>query len=171
MTSNLPFGNNPISVYLYEPFSFTISNSEPRSFALTTTRTSGIPSSYLTLDGSLSAIFATSSNGMTPGSEQFTVSKVDVCGTILATSTNNVTVGAGRFLDGSGLSFVGSNFTFYAKEAITPIKLRAPFFGSGRIKYLHYGNPLHHFPADQLFDHWTGGRNQQDGVFHSSDRD
>lgn len=127
MTSNLPFANNAISVFMYEPFSFTISNTAPSSHALTTTITSGIPSSYLTLDGSRSAIFAAGSNGMQQGTEQFTVSKVDASTTILATSTNTVTTGPGRFRDNSGNSLVGSNYTFYAKEAITPIILKAPF--------------------------------------------
>lgn len=124
---NLSFANNSINVYMYESFSYTISNTPPSSFALTTTKTSGIPASYLTTDLSRSVTFASSSNAMVPGTQQFTVSKVDKSGNILSTSTNTVNVGAGRFLDNSFNSFVGSNYIFYAKEAITPIKLRAPF--------------------------------------------
>ena len=125
MTSNLPFGNNPISVYMFEPFSFTISNPNTILYTLSTTITSGIPPPYLTSDVSR-AVFATTSNGMLPGTQQFTVS-TNQGGNIVGTSTNTVTIGPGRFLDGSGNSFVGSNYTFYAKEAITSIKLVAPF--------------------------------------------
>jgi hypothetical protein len=125
MTTDLSFANNAISVFMYEPFSYTISNPNTGLYTLSTTITSGIPPTYLTSDVSR-AVFATTSNAMVPGTQQFTVS-TNVSGTIIGNSVNTVTVGAGRFLDGSGLSFVGSNFTFYAKEAITPITLKAPF--------------------------------------------
>lgn len=122
---SLNFVNNNITVYSYEPFSYTISNPIGGSSTLSTTRTSGIPISYLTTDGNASVTFATTSNAMLPGTQQFTVSVTDA--SFIATSTNNVTIGAGRFVDASGNSLVGSRYTFYAKEAITPIKLVAPF--------------------------------------------
>lgn len=126
MTTDLSFTNNSISVFLYEPFSFRISNPNPAVFSnvMTTTFTSGIPPSYLTSDVSRT-LFATNSNGMLQGTEQFTVTASGSGSS--AVSVNNVTTGAGRFRDNSGNSLVGSNYTFYAKEAITPIILKAPF--------------------------------------------
>lgn len=127
MTTDLSFATNSLVVYSYEPFSYTISNPIGGSSTLSTAKTSGIPASYLTNNANVSVTFATTSNGMTPGTQQFTVSVLDPSLTTLAASTNNVTISPGRFLDGSGNSFVGSNYTFYAKEAITPIKMVAPF--------------------------------------------
>lgn len=126
---DLSFATNNITLYSYEPFSYTISNPVGGSSTLSTTRTSGIPPSYLTNNGNVSVTFGASSNAMTVGTQQFIVSVLaaDVSQTLLGTSTNNVTISPGRFVDGSGGSLVGSNYTFYAKEAITPIKLVAPF--------------------------------------------
>ena len=127
MSTVLPFGNNNIIVYSYEPFSYTISNPNVPLYTLSTSNSSGIPPTYLTIDASRAVIFATSNNVMTPGTQQFTVSALDASLSVVAASTNNVTINPGRFLDASFNSLVGSNYTFYAKEAITPIKLRAPF--------------------------------------------
>jgi hypothetical protein len=66
---------------------------------------------------------------MIPGNQQFVINLTNTAGTVISnTSVTNVAVAAGRFLDASGGgSFVGSNYTFYAKEPITPITLVAPF--------------------------------------------
>lgn len=123
MSIPLPFGNNNITVYSYESFSYTISNPDSNLYTLSTTKSSGIPPSYLTNNANQSITFAATSNAMFPGNQTFTVS-ADPSG---GTSVNSVTIAAGRFLDPSGNSFVGSNYTFFAKEAISPIQLVAPF--------------------------------------------
>jgi hypothetical protein len=120
---SLAFGTNNVTIYTYEPFSYTISNPNSNLYTLSTTKTSGLPASYLINNANDSITFASTSNGMLVGTQQFTIS-ADPSG---GTSTTFVTIGPGRFVDGSGNSFVGSNYTFYAKEAITPIKLVAPF--------------------------------------------
>lgn len=128
MSIPLSFGTNNVTVYSYEPFSYRLSNNIGGTTKLVlASRTSGIPPSYLTVDD-VSATFSTSNNAMIPGNQQFVINLTNASGTVISnTSTTSVTIGPGRFLDGSGNSFVGSNYTFYAKEAITPIKLVAPF--------------------------------------------
>lgn len=127
MSTLLPFGTNTIPTFVYEPFSYTISNPSPGTYTLTTSNTSGIPPGYLVNNGS-NVLFATSSNGMNVGTEVFTVTARDASGTIVATSSNNVTIGAGRFLDGSGNGYpVGNLSTFYKNEPIQRLRLVAPF--------------------------------------------
>lgn len=124
MSTVLQFVNNTLSTFVYEPFSYTISN--PGSYTLTTSNTSGIPPGYLVNNGS-NVVFSTSSNGMAVGTEVFVVTAKDGSGNTVATSSNTVNIGAGRFLDGSGNSYAGRSFTFYKNEPIAPLPLVAPF--------------------------------------------
>jgi hypothetical protein len=129
MTTVKPFANNSLSVYSYEGFSFTISNPDTSKYSrLTTTQTSGIPPAYITkLDVSRAIEFSATSNGMVPGTQQFVIT-ADSSTAPTLTSSNIVTINPGRFLDVSGGgSFVGSNYTFFAKESVPPIWLKAPF--------------------------------------------
>lgn len=127
MSTLLPIpGSNAITTYVYEAFSYTISNPAPGTYTLTTSNTPGIPPGYLVNNGS-NVVFATSSNGMSVGTEVFTVTAKDVLGTTIAVSSNTVGISAGRFTDPSGNSYLGSNYTFYKNEPITPIRLVAPF--------------------------------------------
>ena len=127
MSIERPFGSNTLPTFVYEPFSYTISNPSPGTYTLTLSNvSSGIPPGYLVNNDS-NVVFSTSSNGMGVGSESFTV-VASSGGSVVSTSSNIVTVGAGRFLDASGgSSYVGSNFTFYKNEPIPPIPLVAPF--------------------------------------------
>lgn len=120
MSTTLPFANNTLTTYVYEPFSYTISN-PPGSSTLSIASTAGIPPGYLSILGT-NAVFTTTSNGMVPGTSTFTV--LDSSGNA---SSNTVNVKAGRFLDSNSNSFDGQIFTFYKNEPITPIKLVAPF--------------------------------------------
>lgn len=126
MSTVLQFVDNSLSTFVYEPFSYTISNPSPGTYTLTTSNvTSGIPPGYIVNIGT-EVIFSTPSNAMGVGSEVFTVT-AKLGDTVVATSSNVVTIGAGRFLDLGGNSYAGSNFAFYKNEPITPIVLAAPF--------------------------------------------
>ena len=124
MTTILPFGSNSVPTFIYESFSYTISN--PGSFTLTASNTPGIPPGYLVNNGS-NVVFSALSNVMNVGTEVFSVTARDASGNVVATSTNTVSVGAGRFLDASGVSYAGRTFNFFKNEPITPIPLVAPF--------------------------------------------
>jgi hypothetical protein len=124
MSIVLPFSSNAIPTFIYEPFSYTISNPAPGTYTLTTSNTPGIPPGYITNNGS-NVVFAASSNGMNIGTEVFVVTAT--FGSTVLTSSNTVTVSAGRFLDASGVSYSGRNFSFFKSEPITPITLVAPF--------------------------------------------
>jgi hypothetical protein len=114
-------------VYSYEPFSYTLSNPNSNLYTLTLSNSAGILPGYLSNYGNAFVVFSATSNAMPVSTQAFVVSAVDTAGTVVQSSSNIVTVLAGRFTDGSGNSIGGSNFTFYAKEAISPIKLVAPF--------------------------------------------
>jgi hypothetical protein len=130
MSTIKPFGSNTLPTFVYEPFSYTISNPLPGTYTLTTSNvTSGIPPGYIVNNGS-NVVFSTSSNGLGVGTEIFTITAKDPSGITIATSSNTVTIGAGRFLSAAapgGSSYVGSNFTFYKNEPNSPIPLVAPF--------------------------------------------
>jgi hypothetical protein len=127
MSTILPFGSNTIPTFLYESFSYTISNPAPGTYTLTTSNTPGIPPGYVVNNGS-NVVFSNATNGMNIGTEVFTITAKDASGITVATSSNNVTIGAGRFLDGSGSGYpAGSVYTFYKNEPITPLRLVAPF--------------------------------------------
>jgi hypothetical protein len=124
MSVVLPFTANSVTTFSYEPFSFTISNPGPGLYTMTASRTSGIPASYITLSSN-AVVFATSSNGMSIGTQQLSI--VATSSTSTLNASISISTSPGRFLDSNGASFVGSNYTFFDKEAITPIKLNAPF--------------------------------------------
>lgn len=124
MSTVLPFANNTIEISTYEPFSYTISNPDPELYTLSTVKTAGLPASYLTTTND-SVIFETSSNSMLAGTQQFFITATG--GNNSPISTNTVNISVGRFVDSNGNGFTGSNYTFYAKEAIPPIQMYAPF--------------------------------------------
>lgn len=126
MSTELPFNGNTINTYVYESFSYTISNPNPSLYTLTTSTTPGILPGYLTNNGS-NIVFAASGNAMSPGTESFTIAAVDAGGNTAGVSSNVVKINVGRFTDASGNTYVGSNFVFYENEAITPIRLLSPF--------------------------------------------
>lgn len=126
MSTELPFNGNTINTFVYESFSYTISNPNPSLYTLTTSNTPGILPGYLTNNGS-NIVFAASSNAMSPGTESFTIVAVDAGGNTAGVSSNIVKVNVGRFTDAFGNTYVGSNFVFYENEAITPIRLLSPF--------------------------------------------
>lgn len=120
MTTVLPFSNNTITVYKYEPFSYTISNSNYPTINPTVTVSTGIPSS-LVVNNLSNVVFASGGgyNGGTSASELITI---DISS---AVSSNTVTINPGRFRDASGASFSNTVFTFYKNEPITPVTLTA----------------------------------------------
>ena len=133
MTTVLPFSNNAIGVFAYEGFSYTISNPNLTYTLQTVTNSGGFGQSpsplYFTKNGNNSYTFAVTdlSNNLTPGTtENFVLQSVS--GSTILTSSNTVTIGAGRFLDGSGASLSNNAYTFFKNEPITPIRLVAPSF-------------------------------------------
>jgi len=133
MTTVLPFSNNAIGVFAYEGFSYTISNPNLTYTLQTVTNSGGFGPSpsplYFTKNGNNSYTFAVTdlSNNLTPGTtENFVLQSVS--GSTILTSSNTVTIGAGRFLDGSGASLSNNAYTFFKNEPITPIRLVAPSF-------------------------------------------
>lgn len=126
MTTDLSFTSNTIPTFVYEPFSFTISNPDPLTYTtFAVSNSPGIPTSYFDVNSNR-AIFSISSNLMVPGiNQQFVITASGP--TLITTSSNTVTVGTGRFRNSNGNSLSGSNLTFYKNEPITPIQFRAPF--------------------------------------------
>ena len=133
MTTVLPFSNNAIGVFAYEGFSYTISNPDPTYTLQTVTNSGGFgpsPSpSYFTKNANTSYTFAITdlSNNLTGGTTENFVLKT-VSGSSILSSSNTVTIGPGRFLDGSGLSLSNNSYVFFKNEPITPIRLVAPSF-------------------------------------------
>lgn len=127
MSTVLPFGSNNIATFIYEPFSFTISNPDSVTYPIVTVSNSpGIPVSYFDVSTSR-VIFSTSSNAMASGlNQQFVITARDASFNAI-TSSNIVTVGTGRFRDSNGNSLTGSNFTYYKNEPATAVQFRAPF--------------------------------------------
>ena len=130
MSIPLPIpGNNALTTFVYEPFSYTISNPAPGTYTLTTSNSPGIPSGYITNNGT-EVVFSTLSNTMAPTGNLpnvFTVTALDASLNIVAVSSNNVSVEAGRFRDLSGNGYTGRSFSFFKNEPIAPIPLIAPF--------------------------------------------
>jgi hypothetical protein len=134
MSIPLPFSNNAIQVFAYEPFSYVISNPNVGVYTLqNVSNSSGFGANpspiYFTKNGNSNITFAISAalNNLTAGTtEAFNVTVTD--GSFSLVSSNTVTIGAGRFLDGSGLTLSNSFFTFFKNEPITPIRLIAPSF-------------------------------------------
>ena len=132
MSTVLPFSNNAIGVFAYEGFSYTISNPDPTYTLQTVSNSSGFGPSpsplYFTKIGNVNYTFASTdaSTNLTAGtSENFILQTVS--GSSILTSSNTVTVGPGRFLDGSGASLSNNAYTFFKNEANPPIRLVAPF--------------------------------------------
>lgn len=125
MSTPLPFGSNTIPTFVYEPFSYTISNPDSGTYTLDFTKSSGIPNGYIVNNGS-NIVFSTLSNAMATGAQSFTITATS--GSTVLTSSNIVNVKAGRFLDApSGASYDGRSFTFFKNEPITAVPLVAPF--------------------------------------------
>lgn len=116
--TDLPFANNTITVYKYEPFSYTISNSSPR----TSTNVTLNIGPYVDTTDTGEIVFSTDSNGYTGASSS---NESIVINTATATSSNSVTVNPGRFFDSLSNSFNNQVFTFFKNEAITPIKFNS----------------------------------------------
>lgn len=131
MTTVLPFGNNVIQVFSYEKFDFTISNPSPVSNTLSLlSNTSGLnPTSfYFTGDGGTSIRFSLTDlqNKLTSSRvpEQFVLGLPPSS----STSTNQVFINPGRFLDSNGSTLSNRSFTFFKSEPIDKIRLVAPSF-------------------------------------------
>ena len=120
MTTVLPFSNNSITVYKYEPFSYTISNSNYPTINPTVTVSTGIPSALVT--NNLSNVVFASAGGYNGGTSSNELITIDISS---AVSSNSVSINPGRFRDASGASFSNTAFTFYKNEAITPVTLNA----------------------------------------------
>lgn len=124
----LPFGNYNFSIYLYESFSYTINKpiTVPATTSLVTSNSAGLPTSYFdTSTGRV--IFSSLSNAAVVGAQLFTITARDASSNITGLSSNNVTVGSGRFRDSNNSNLSGSNFTYYKNEPITSVQFRAPF--------------------------------------------
>ncbi len=125
--------NYTFDVFAYEGFSYTLSNPNPSVYTLqVVSNSTGFgpsPSSvYFTKNGNDSYTFGVSdtSNNLTAGTtESFTI---QATGPTTLVSSNVVTVGAGRFLDGSGNSLSNTSYTFFKNEPIPPIRFVAPSF-------------------------------------------
>lgn len=120
MTTVLPFSNNSITVYKYEPFSYTISNPYTPIVPVTTVST-GIPPSLVVTDVN-KVVFSSSGYGGGTSSNELIV--IDISGGT-ATSSNSVVIAAGRFRDVSGNSMSNNVFQFYKNEPITPVVFNA----------------------------------------------
>jgi hypothetical protein len=121
---NLPFGSYTLPIFLYEDFSYTISNAGPVD---TVKRSSGLTASLFTSTSS-NLTFAGNGSSLTAGStESFSYTVLGLSGNPTITSSNTVPVGTGRFTDLSGNGVGGSAYTFYKSEPISTIRLKAPF--------------------------------------------
>jgi len=137
MSTPLPFANNLIQVYAYEKFDYTITSSDLSLTLQTVSNTPGLDPSYLYFTKNNNSNYRFSvvgaSNNLNPGTtESFTLRLNDASGTV-ATSTNTVSIGAGRLLDVSGLSLSNTSYTFYKNELISqtlgkPLQIVSPSF-------------------------------------------
>lgn len=125
--------NYTFNVFAYEGFSYTISNPDSNVYTLQVVSNSGgfgpSPSSlYFTKNGNDSYTFSISdaSNNLTAGTTESFI--LQATGPTTLVSSNNVIIGAGRFLDGSGNSLSNTSYTFFKNERITPIRFVAPSF-------------------------------------------
>ena len=113
MTTVKPFANNTLTVYKYEPFSYTISNPYAPS-PTTTTVSTGIPPSLVVTTTSNVVFSSSGYNGGTSSNESIVI---DVSSGF-AYSSNTVIINPGRFRDSNGDSISNTAFTFYKNEAI-----------------------------------------------------
>lgn len=121
-TIDLSFGTNNLSVFLYEPFTYRISNPY---FPLppTVRQSAGIPASTITADVS-KVIF--SSSGLVSSSTVLENFTIDISsGTYV--SSNFVSIGNGRFRDSNLNNLTGQTFNFYKNETIRDVSLVVAF--------------------------------------------
>jgi len=123
--------SNALQVFAYEGFQYTISNVPGYTLQTVSGVTSGLtPTSlYFTKVGNSGYVFAISdaSSTLTPSTRAESFVLTTVSGSVVLTSSNTVTIGGGRFLDGSENSLSNNSYVFYKNEPITPITLVAPF--------------------------------------------
>lgn len=124
---DLSFGSYTLPVYLYEDFSYVISNAViPSSVEKPITRSSGLAAG-LFADTSSNFTFAGNGASLTAGStESFSYIVKDGSGNSY-TSSNQVPVGVGRLTDLSGNSVSGNRYPFFKNEPIPRIRMKAPF--------------------------------------------
>ena len=124
---DLSFGSYTLPVFLYENFSYVISNAvNPSSVVKPITRSSGLAAG-LFADTSSNFTFAGNGASLTAGStESFSYIVKDGLGNSY-TSSNQVPVGVGRLTDLSGNSVSGNRYEFYKNEPISPIQMKGPF--------------------------------------------
>lgn len=120
ISQTLAFANNSIIVYKYESFRYTISNPYAPTVPVTTVST-GIPASLVVTDANRVVFSSFGYAGGTSSNESIVI---DISSGF-ATSSNAVTIAAGRFRDASGNSMSNNVFQFYKNEAITPVVFNA----------------------------------------------
>lgn len=120
---SLPFGNNTITVYKYEPFGYSFPKPVDASSILIASVTSGLPISLftpaatgvpVTTDISFSS---TGFNGATSTNELFVLNALDASSNVKYRSSNTVNILAGRFTSPAS----NTTYTFYVNEPITPV--------------------------------------------------
>jgi hypothetical protein len=124
---DLSFGSYTLPVYLYEAFSYVISNPvNPSSVEKPITNSPGLAAGLFS-DTSSNFTFAGNGNSLTAGStESFSYVVKDGLGNSY-TSSNQVPVGAGRLTDLSGNSVSGNRYEFFKNQPIQRIQMKAPF--------------------------------------------
>jgi hypothetical protein len=124
---DLSFGSYTLPVFLYENFSYVISNAvNPSSVEKPITRSSGLAAGLFS-DTSSNFTFAGNGTSLTAGStESFSYVVKDGLGNSY-TSSNQVPVGAGRLTDLNGNSVSGNRYEFYKNQPIQRIQMKAPF--------------------------------------------
>lgn len=127
MSQLLPFGSNTLSLFQYEPFSYTWT--DPSASSIAKSLTSAIPAGTVT-DLSSTAVQFASATGLnvTSSNESITLtSLLDPSAIVLATSFNAITIGRARFVDDVSASLSNRSFTFYKNEPITPTVFSSAF--------------------------------------------
>ena len=124
---DLSFGSYSLPVFLYEDFSYVISNAvNPSSIVKPITRSSGLPAGFFA-DTSSNFTFAGNGASLTAGStESFSYIVKDGAGNSY-TSSNQVPVGTGRLTDLSGNSVSGKRYEFFKNQPIERIQMKGPF--------------------------------------------
>lgn len=115
--------SNSLTLYRYEGFNYVFTPRDASSVSLVST-TTALNSYFTTSTSSISFSAPSNGNGyvgVPSSNEAFVVSSYDICGSVVGTTSNAVTILPGRFVQP-----VLSNFTFYRNEAITPVQFSAP---------------------------------------------
>jgi hypothetical protein len=122
MTTPLSFVNNPLTVYKFEPFSYTWTRPIDAS-SLQTTVSTGIPVSTV-VTTSNNVVFSSSGlNVATSLAETIVINALNASGSVVSTSSNSVRIAPGRFFPPESNSI----YTFFKNEAIPDISFSAPF--------------------------------------------